>query len=444
MGIKIRLFIAATLTIATVMGFALWSERHQTRIGAVMQTVLAENVSAMNTATELKGAFVLYDDLMLRFMLTGDQGLLNEARRHEQVARSRLIQIKKNSRSPTIQNLAESLSNESEGYFGDVARLHQFSQKYQFPEGGPIEIVAVWGKQFPAHKKELALLSASGQRRLARIYDICDKLLDINRIALEKAQENVESLLNEGRQAAQWAAWAVFAATGLVAIGFALSLLAPLKNLLDGVKRVVDGNLNFEIPITSGDEIGTLTQAFNTMTRNLRAKQETLLRETITDELTGAYNFRYFQEMLKRETGRALRHERPSSLLIVDIDHFKNYNDSQGHEMGNVILKTIAQMIKETLRAEDILARYGGEEFAILLPDTRREQALIAAERLRVAIETASLPGSNKQPLGRITVSIGGAACPDDAQTSQALFEKADKALYQAKSQGRNRVGWNI
>ncbi|MBI4667756.1 MAG: diguanylate cyclase [Elusimicrobia bacterium] len=442
MSIKVKLFLAAAITILAVMVYSFWSEQHQGRLGAIQSEALTKNFQAINSAAELKHAFVIYDDLIVRFILTNDAGLAEEAERYKKIAGDRIAEIRKSTKSGTVIKLLNDLGKESALYFADVERMTRFYQETKFPEGSPIEIVAVWSKRFPQQKQSLTLLSSSGRSRLTRIYSICEKLLDINRVEIERAQSWIEDLLEEGQKAFGWATAIIFIVTGAAALLLAFSILRPLGVLLTGVKRIVSGDLNFEMPITSADEIGTLTQAFNSMTRNLKEKQEQLLRETITDALTGIYNFRYFQEVMRRELERARRYERPLSVLIVDIDHFKQYNDAQGHEMGNVILKMAAQMLRETLRAEDTLARYGGEEFVVLLADTKKEQALAAADRLRTAIETAQFPGGDKQPLGKVTVSVGGAAYPVDAHTTQALIERADRALYKAKNDGRNRAAW--
>ncbi|MEK7288290.1 MAG: diguanylate cyclase [Elusimicrobiota bacterium] len=442
MGIKIKLLLAAGLTIAAVSAFGWWSDQHRRRLGAVFSGVLNLNVQAMNSAADLKHAFVFYDDTMLRLLLTGDESLLHDGDRTKRVIRERIQDVRSGSASATLKSLLDDLEKETQLYFADFEKMVSFYQGSKFPEGAPIEFVAVWSKQFPKNKQSLSLLSSSGRSRLTRIYSICEKLLDINKVQLEEARSSVDNLLSQGRRATRWAMLATFAMAGLATVALALSILRPLGALLNGVNKIMAGNLNFEMPVISGDEIGVLTQDFNAMTRQLKQKQEQLLQETITDALTGVYNFRYFQEVFRREIERGRRYSRPLSILIVDIDHFKNYNDTHGHEMGNVVLRTVAQTLRETLRAEDTLARYGGEEFAILLPDTAQEPALVAGRRLREAIESAPFPGADKQPLGKLTVSIGGACYPLHAQTGQGLIERADRALYKAKNAGRNTIEW--
>jgi diguanylate cyclase (GGDEF)-like protein len=160
----------------------------------------------------------------------------------------------------------------------------------------------------------------------------------------------------------------------------------------------------------------------------------------ITDRLTGLYNFGYFHERLKEERMRAERYHRLLSLVILDIDHFKKYNDSNGHPAGNEVLKKIATILKQEAREVDIVARYGGEEMVIILPETSRKRATELAERIRQRVSDAMFDRMQSQPLGKMTISAGVATFPVDASTEDDLIKKADSSLYQAKSQGRNRV----
>lgn len=160
----------------------------------------------------------------------------------------------------------------------------------------------------------------------------------------------------------------------------------------------------------------------------------------ITDELTRLYNHRYFLQQLTNEINRAKRYNRPLSLIMLDIDHFKDYNDTYGHLMGNEVLKNLAGMIKEFSREVDVPARYGGEEFTIIMPETNRRRGRILAERLLNTIADHPFKHREKQPGGRLTISIGLATYPDNAATPFALIEATDKALYEAKRGGRNMV----
>ncbi len=159
------------------------------------------------------------------------------------------------------------------------------------------------------------------------------------------------------------------------------------------------------------------------------------------DELTGLYNRRYFFEYFEKEVERAIRYGRALSLLMIDIDHFKNYNDSQGHIAGDALLKYLAEVMEINLRKADVLARYGGEEFLAILPETEKHDALIAGEKLREAIEEYDFHSeiADLGP-GKITITIGISGFPADAKDAVSLLDLADKALYFGKAQGRNQV----
>jgi two-component system cell cycle response regulator len=158
----------------------------------------------------------------------------------------------------------------------------------------------------------------------------------------------------------------------------------------------------------------------------------------ITDGLTGLYNHRYFQEAFNQEIDRAERQDQTLTLLIMDIDHFKGFNDSFGHPAGDFILKSLAQLMTKTARKIDILARYGGEEFAALLPGIDKKNAKKTAERWRKGIARSSFKTSGQS--FAITLSIGYATFPSDGQSKVELIQKADRGLYRAKENGRNQV----
>ncbi len=161
---------------------------------------------------------------------------------------------------------------------------------------------------------------------------------------------------------------------------------------------------------------------------------------TFTDELTQIYNRRYFNQRFEREMVRAQRYKRPLSVLMVDIDHFKSFNDTHGHFAGDEVLKTVAKTLEESLRKADIIARFGGEEFVIILPEINKKKALGVAEKLRRAVEQIEFDLAYSQPLGKITVSLGLASFPEISSSGADLLKKADAALYKAKANGRNCV----
>ncbi|NOZ25469.1 MAG: sensor domain-containing diguanylate cyclase [Nitrospirae bacterium] len=158
----------------------------------------------------------------------------------------------------------------------------------------------------------------------------------------------------------------------------------------------------------------------------------------ILDGLTGLYNYREFHNRLEHEFKRAKRYKKTLPLLMIDIDHFKRFNDTYGHMAGDEVLRTIGRLIKNLVRNVDIPARYGGEEFAVILPETSPEQAEVVAERLRSSV--SSHPFSIEDRTVSLTISLGLASFPEDADTKEGLVKAADRALYCAKSGGRNRT----
>lgn len=179
----------------------------------------------------------------------------------------------------------------------------------------------------------------------------------------------------------------------------------------------------------------------------LKEKNEALVKSNrmlkqlaIRDGLTGLLNHRAFQEGLKSELLRAQRHGHHFSLLLMDVDFFKTYNDNNGHPAGDTVLASIAKIFRINMRKTDIVARYGGEEFVAVLSETPKDSALVLAEKIRQSVEEYEFEGGKNQPGGKVTLSIGLATFPQDATDGKALIEKADKALYEAKAGGRNKV----
>jgi diguanylate cyclase (GGDEF)-like protein len=166
--------------------------------------------------------------------------------------------------------------------------------------------------------------------------------------------------------------------------------------------------------------------------------------QTITDPLTGLYNKRYFKQALPYEIARAQRYGKPMSLLMIDIDHFKQLNDIHGHPKGDQVLAAMGSTLGEALRGTDFSFRYGGEEFAVILPEIRIENAFQVAEHLRATLQARL--SRQLSPCGQevVTASLGLAAFPYDGATGDLLLNHADHCLYKAKQQGRNRVYWEI
>lgn len=161
---------------------------------------------------------------------------------------------------------------------------------------------------------------------------------------------------------------------------------------------------------------------------------------SITDPLTALTNRRYLEERLAEELNRSKRHDFPMSFLMIDVDDFKAYNDKNGHIAGDVALKITAHCLKGALRAADVASRYGGEEFCILLPQTGIAEAGAIADRIRQRVATTEFPHGKSQPLGRVTISVGVSTFSKHVDTPENIIAAADRALFQAKSLGKDRV----
>src|ERR1044072_8299169 len=161
---------------------------------------------------------------------------------------------------------------------------------------------------------------------------------------------------------------------------------------------------------------------------------------SITDSLTALPNRRYLEERLAEELNRSRRYEHPMSFLMIDIDDFKVYNDKNGHQAGDLALQITAHCLKGALRSADVASRYGGEEFCILLPQTGIAEAGAIADRIRQRVSTTEFPHGKSQPLGQVTISVGVSTFSTLVNTSENIIAAADRALYQAKSMGKDRV----
>jgi diguanylate cyclase (GGDEF)-like protein len=206
-------------------------------------------------------------------------------------------------------------------------------------------------------------------------------------------------------------------------------VVRPLEELSRAADRIADGDLNARAPVAGDREIARLGEAFNHMA-------DELLAHARTDELTALPNFRAFRERIDEEVARAARYPERFGVLLLDLDHFKKYNDTHGHLAGNDALARTARTLREAVRNVDFPARYGGEEFAVIVPNIDAAALAIIAERIRSGVEAMPAPPDG----AALTVSIGGAIYPDEAKDVDGLFVVADERLYEAKDAGRNRA----
>lgn len=291
--------------------------------------------------------------------------------------------------------------------------------------------------------------------------------------------------IESAEAAARRSAWVIGGLAALVVLVLSATLAQSLRFLLvdpvDELARAAAeirrGQFGARAWVVSRDELGRLANDFNAMadeletyTHSLERKVEEraaevqrknreleavnarladavdeLERLATQDGLTGVPNRRVFDQALELETQRGARSPHPFCVVMIDVDNFKHYNDTNGHQAGDRALQKVAQVMRDALRTTDLLARYGGEEFVVLLLDTDRAAGLRVAEALRRAIEASHFEHGASQPLGRVSASLGLAAYDADGRGPDELLAHADAALYEAKRRGRNRVvGWDV
>jgi len=259
---------------------------------------------------------------------------------------------------------------------------------------------------------------------------------------------------------------------GITVIVLNHQLVRPVRELARAAGRFAAGSMEARVRVYGSSELALLGETYNNMaariesyTRSLedKVRERTLDLETAnkklsramddirhanrrleelatTDGLTGLFNHRHFKSLLEQEVIRSRRMDFSMSLVMFDVDKFKNYNDVHGHPAGDVVLRDVAELLRSRLRGTDVPCRYGGEEFAVILLDTSKQMAMAVAEEIRSRIEATPFEGQETQPGGILTISAGVASFPGDAEDHLALLRAADEALYAAKHAGRNQI----
>jgi diguanylate cyclase (GGDEF)-like protein len=259
------------------------------------------------------------------------------------------------------------------------------------------------------------------------------------------------SLSNVDQLNKDWRRMTFLAIFGMVVlIGLTAMLVLAILNRF--VFKPVDAIKHEMVRFAEGDhsvivgkhmlfEFAVLADVFNAMARELTARIKQLNQLSRYDSLTALANRQHFDQCIEHEWRRALRSHEPISLLMIDVDHFKLYNDFYGHIGGDNCLRAVADILRQVVRrSTDLPARYGGEEFIVLLPNTPLPSAMALAEEILAVLQQKHLPHA-AAPLGRISVSIGvNTCCPSEAGSPSGLIESADHALYEAKRTGRNRL----
>jgi diguanylate cyclase (GGDEF)-like protein/PAS domain S-box-containing protein len=244
-------------------------------------------------------------------------------------------------------------------------------------------------------------------------------------------------------------------------LGFELPVLFKAENYLRGLLTREFGSLDFVYHNAHGDEmifeisatplkildyieviqfIAKDVTEVKKAERDLREMNAALTRLSTTDEMTGLKNYRYFKEVLQSVHHSASHQNEEYGVIFIDVDHFKKFNDRNGHPAGDDVLRQVAAILNSCARSQDLPARYGGEEFVMVCRHSSLEVTSKVAELIRSAIEATPFPFGEHQPLGKVTVSIGVSAFPFVRGGFEAILEAADQALYQSKEKGRNRV----
>lgn len=223
-----------------------------------------------------------------------------------------------------------------------------------------------------------------------------------------------------------------------------IMLSASRKEIVDKIKGLNIGASDYILKPFDSSELLARINVFikiQELQNELKEKNVLLERLAITDELTGLYNRRYFYDHIKMHIALARRHVYHIGCLLIDIDHFKNINDTYGHDVGDKALKMLTALLKGKMREGEVLARFGGEEFVMCLCRVEEDNgAVLAAERMRKAVESSEFSPCEGKPL-KLTISIGVATYPyDNLKDSDAIIKAADDALYHAKRTGRNKV----
>jgi len=283
----------------------------------------------------------------------------------------------------------------------------------------------------------LAKKGALSEIELDHIYDnyiavnrLGDRMDSVNSRVLDEIKQVITTIDAAAGSATSYSKRLNLASQELASANDGEALHGVIERMVQGAKEMELDNRKLEASLASS------RQEIEQLQQNL----ETVRLESMTDPLTTLANRKYFDNALAKGLAEAKERNQPFSLLMADIDHFKGFNDQYGHLTGDQVLRLVALAIKQNVKGQDTAARYGGEEFVIALPNTALQSALTVAEHIRRAVMTKELMRrSNGERLGHVTISIGAAVLrPNDS--TQLLIDRADKCLYAAKRNGRNRV----
>jgi diguanylate cyclase (GGDEF)-like protein len=280
-------------------------------------------------------------------------------------------------------------------------------------------------------------------------------VVDWQVVALQEKAEAL-ALANDALRTAAIVAAVAAALVIVLSVVSSRQIARPVRVLAAGMAKIAAGNLRHRVPHAALDEIDDLATSFNAMAANLEESTRQLTeanrelekryeeladarRQAATDGLTGLDNHRSLQDALAREVERAVRYGRSLAVLMMDIDGFKLFNDTYGHQAGDGVLRQVADLLAKTVRTGDIIGRYGGDEFMAILPETDRSGAVLVAGRILEAFSRERVHTGKGDDLP-LTLSIGLANCPEDSQHKHELLAYADASLYEAKRASGNSL----
>jgi diguanylate cyclase (GGDEF)-like protein len=425
--------IVVLLIVAVIVSaiFPIFSLYQLNNFDKDFKVYVGERVNEYVNTSEMNKSLIRYDSNLWKYVASGNSNWLKDAQEAKRTLErniSELLQVAEG--NIELTSTVQHIQSMQEEYFRKAEVIAQSK--------GTID-------------EKASKLTREYNEILVKVFNETNRLNELKQNNLRKASVSVREQVNELREVGLILAVIFLPILIIVGVIIYVTTAAPIEKLTKIIKSVsendfkdmsavVRGSEEFIEKRKSNDEISRLARALRNFGQQIEDKTKELERLIITDEKTKLFNFRHFKSELQSEIARAKRFNESVSLIMIDADKFKHYNDTNGHVLGDEALIKMARLMKSICRETDKPARFGGEEFAILLPKTGKEEAVIFAERIRKAIEEAVFVNQEKQPGGNFTASLGVATYPEDCTDAETLVNAADKALYKAKEKGRNRV----
>ena len=362
-----------------------------------------------------------------------------------------------------LGEVAKTLEEVKLGNGGDIFVLDDRGRFVTQPRGVEEDVVGSVAMQVPTRQEGPVLVERRSNFAERQVFH---SKVHVDELGWWLVYEEDYSLAMTPVLEAQRRIWLAVLVVGAIAILAALriaqSIVKPIHALALGARRINEGLVGVKIPKGAPDEIGMMIDTFNEMAMKITLSQaelqyknkmlnsqndtlqdmnDRLEKLSVTDGLTGLFNHRHFWNLLNTELTRVNLHGANLALVLLDLDDFKRVNDKFGHAVGDQLLVTVANVLRETIRDTDIVARYGGEEFAVLLPDTDESGVQQVAEKVRASIEAIRFSVAETDIILKVTVSIGVSVFRGNRRE---FFNAADRALYQSKAAGKNCVHYAL